>query len=272
MELPAETQVNERPRASWSELIAADPQWAWRDSRLVHVDAPPAIESPPRDSALHRLVVRSCYAKHNDSFKVRRKIAELLAELGKGDWGLNLGAGETALHAQVLNLDISDAPSVDIVARGQKLPFKDHSLKLVVSQEVIEHLPDPHFTVREVLRVLKVGGKFYCQIPFIIGYHPGPNDYWRFTREGLAQLFADPHWQMLDLDTSVGHGTGAYRIAVECVAVTASLFSGALYKPAKGAAALLLSPIKLLDLVSDRSAQKDRIPGGYFCVVKKVRE
>ncbi len=73
-----------------------------------------------------------------------------------------------------------------------------------------------------------------CQVPFIIGYHPGPNDYWRFTKEGMAQLFVDPAWQMLNLDTSVGHGTGAYRIAVECVAVTASLVSNALYIPAKG--------------------------------------
>lgn len=251
-------------------MIEASPQWTWRDGRLVHVEATFTSEPPAALSLLRHFVVRHCYAKHNDSAKVLRTIAGLLADIKTGDWGLNLGAGTTTLHPQILNLDISTAPSVHIVAHDQKLPFQDNSLKLVISQEVLEHLPDPAFTVREVLRVLQVGGKFYCQVPFIIGYHPGPNDYWRFTKEGMAQLFVDPAWQMLNLDTSVGHGTGAYRIAVECVAVTASLVSNALYIPAKGCASLALAPIKLLDFVSDRSVQKHRIPGGYFCVVQKL--
>ena len=255
---------------AWKGLISNQSDWVWRNDRLFHRDVPDSIEAPRNYSWLHRQVLRFCYASHNDSPKVRQRISALCSDLTDRQWGLNVGAGFTSLHPKIINLDISAAPSVHVVARGQTLPFADNSLNLVISQDVIEHLPDPQFTVREILRVLEVGGKFYCQAPFIIGYHPGPTDFWRFTKEGMAQLFSDPTWQILDLDTSVGHGTGAYRIAVECIAVTASLVHRALYIPFKGLCALLFTPIKLLDLVSDSSPQKDRIPGGYFCIVKKI--
>jgi SAM-dependent methyltransferase len=254
----------------WKKLVANQTDWIWRNGRLFHRDVPDSIEPPKKYSWLHQQILSFCYASHNDSPKVRQRISALCAELTDQQWGLNVGAGFTSLHPQIINLDISAASSVHVVARGQELPFADNSLKLAISQEVIEHLPDPQVTIREVLRVLEVGGKFYCQAPFIIGYHPGPTDFWRFTKEGMAQLFSDRAWEILDLDTSVGHGTGAYRILVECFAVTASLLHRSLYIPFKGLFAILLTPIKLLDFLSDRSPQKHRIPGGYFCIVKKV--
>ena len=219
---------------------------------------------------MRKLVVRFFYATHADSAKVRRKLSALCDELKAGDWGVNIGASDSTLHPQIVNLDVREPDAVQIVTRGQRLPFDDNSLTLAVSQEVIEHLPNPALTISEVMRVLKPGGKFYCQAPFTLGFHPGPNDYWRFTKQGMAELFADPRWQIIEIDTSVGHGTGAYRILVELFAVTASILSRHFYIPAKGIAAILLSPIKLLDLVSDRSSQSDRIPGGYYIIAEKV--
>ncbi len=158
---------------------------------------------------------------------------------------------------------------MDIITRGHHLPFRDNTLKLVVSQEVVEHLAEPATVVGEVHRVLQPGGYFFCQVPFMIGYHPGPHDYWRFTKEGLAQLFASPGWAIRRGGISLGHGSGFYRIAVEYVAVNFSLVHERLYLPAKALAAVLLLPVKLPDLCAQRSAQKDRIPGGYYCVVQK---
>lgn len=262
--------MNDLPE--WNHLVADHADWAWRNRRLTHKDASNDDSAPRPVSALHRLIVRYVYATHNDSAKVTRKLNELLRDLTTPEnWGLNIGAGGTQLHPKLLNLDIYAGEHVQVVARGQALPFKDNSLKLIVSQEVIEHLPDPQWTIREAHRVLAVGGRFYCQVPFIIGYHPGPHDYWRFTKEGIAQLFADSGWKVREVDTSVGFGTGAYRIAVECFAVAFSVLGQPFYLPAKGLGAALFLPIKLLDLVSDFSAQRDRIPGGYFCVAEKVK-
>jgi hypothetical protein len=38
---------------------------------------------------------------------------------------------------------------------------------------------------------------------------------------------------------------------------------------AKALAALILLPLKLPDCWTGRCSQKDRIPGGYFCIVRK---
>lgn len=50
------------------------------------------------------------------------------------------------------------------ISRGLQ-PFASNSLDFVVTNHLIEHLPDPIFFLREVWRVLKPGGKVYLGVP-----------------------------------------------------------------------------------------------------------
>jgi len=251
----------------WHQIVRAEPPWSWLDGKLWHADAS-SSEKPRQYSLAHRMVLR-LYADHNDSKPVRDALGRVLSDLSPGDWGLNLGAGPTRVHPRIVNLDIANHESVDIVNSGLQLPFKDNSLQVVISQEVLEHLPEPDVSIAEAFRVLKPGGRFYCQTPFIIGYHPGPNDYWRFTKEGMQQLFSKQDWLVEDVGHAVGHGTGFYRIAVEFCAVTASALTKKAYLPTKAISATLLYPIKLSDRLSKHASEVDRIPGGYYCVARK---
>ena len=267
----AQPPSEERPK--WAELLQPSSlaTWNWSGRRLVH-RAVSGMET--RTSSVHplqRFFVRMVYATQNSSRRVQRALVPLLQGLKQNEWGVNIGAGDTRLHPQVINIDIYLTPSIDIVTKNQDLPFADDTLSLVVSQEVLEHLPYPEQTVSEALRVLRPGGLFYCQVPFIIGYHPGPEDYWRFTKEGLRRLFSGGGWEIRELDIALGHGSGFYRIAVEYVAVTVSAISERLYLPTKALAALLLLPLKLPDLLSSRLPQRHRIPGGYYCIAEKRR-
>jgi len=256
------------PLPAWHEVLVSEPNWEWLDGKLWHTDADRG-ERPRVYSTAHRLVLR-LYADHNESKAVRDAVGRILEAIGAQEWGLNLGAGPTRLHPRLINLDVANHDSIDIVTRGLALPFKDNSLRVVISQEVLEHLSDPAACIAEVYRVLKPGGLFYCQTPFIIGYHPGPTDFWRFTREGIQQLFSTQGWVIDELNQAVGHGTGFYRIAVEFCAVTASAISQRAYLPAKALGATLLYPIKWSDLLSRHSSEGDRIPGGYYCVARKA--
>ena len=68
------------------------------------------------------------------------------------------------------------------------LPIKDNSMDYVMSYQVLEHVPNPHKVIREFYRVLKPNGVIVISVPFIGEYHTCPNDYWRFTHEGLLEL------------------------------------------------------------------------------------
>ncbi len=254
----------------WTGLIRDDPRWQFEAGTLVHRDAAGESSLPSGGTeGLKQLVVRYVYAAQNRSRAVRNAIAELIDGLAEPQWGLNFGAGSTRFHSRILNLDVSRSPHSDIVNAGDELPFRDGSLDLVISQEVLEHLEDPVLWIQEIHRVLKPNGRFYCQLPFIIGYHPGPADYWRFTKEAYPRLLPGDRWEIEKLELSVGHGSGLYRILVEFTAVTASALHSRLYMPAKGIAALLWAPLRLFDLMTRFSDQRDRIPGGYFCVARK---
>lgn len=218
---------------------------------------------------LRERFVGRIYATHNRSATVEKALASVLARLSNGERGLNVGAGKTRLHPRLVNLDVSPGPNVDCCASAEAIPFADSSFAIVVSQETLEHVQDPWLAVREIHRVLKVGGTFYCQVPFVIGYHPGPTDFWRFTKEGIRELVERAGFVCSDIGIAVGPATGFYRIAVEFVAVAASGIWSGLYYPAKGAGAFLFYPLKWLEPLLLRVAQADRIAGGYYVIARK---
>jgi SAM-dependent methyltransferase len=254
-------------RSGWSQLVVLGEDWEWRGARLWNKSAVP-VEDPAQRSRLKSAFVSLVYADQNRSPIVRRTLESLMSTHA-GGLVLNVGAGSTVLRGAV-NIDLHDGANIDIVAVDERIPFRDASVDLVVLQEVLEHVAKPASLIAEIARVLRPGGHLYCQTPFQIGFHPGPCDYWRFSRQGLQELFSGPEWGILDLGISLGHGSGFYRIAVEFFAVTASCLWRRIYMPVKAAAAFGLYPLKWFDGVTARSSEADRIPGGYFCVVERT--
>lgn len=236
--------MNSRP-ANWKQHIETGPEWEWRDGKLWNRLANPrATTANPK--GLSARFVGLIYADQNLSRAVRRTLSRLINSLSGDAVALNIGAGQTN-YAKVTNLEICDGPHIDIVGHGSRLPFRNGTVDLVIAQEVLEHVADFPSLVSEIHRVLKPGGIFYCQVPFQIGFHPGPADYWRFSRQGLEHLFSAPLWKREALEISLGHGSGFYRIHVEFWAVSCSCISQRLYRPAKALAALLGYPLKVFD-------------------------
>ena len=215
-------------------------------------------------------LVSRVYARHNQAPAVRSALREVLWRMqSPGARGLNLGAGATRLHPRMLRVDIDPAARPEALASALELPFADDSFDVVVSQEVFEHLPDPWGALREVRRTLKPGGRLYLQVPFVIGYHAGPADYWRFTHQGLERLLEGAGFQIDRLETAVGAGTGVYRIAAELCAVVAGAVWTRAYLPTKALAAVLLSPLRLLDRLPLKGQARYRIPGGFLALASK---
>ena len=239
--------MNKQPHIlpPWHTLIDNnDDAWTWKGAKLYHRDASIHDASAAEFSSIRRAFVSNIYATQNKSQRAKRALVSLLNTLRPADWGLNLGAGSTRFDKRVINLDVHDGSDIDVVASPEatRLPFKSNCLALCISQEVLEHIADPFATINEVHRVLAPGGMFYCQVPFQIGHHPGPHDYWRFSRDAFEYLFQNEFWRIHELDITLGHGSAAYRIMVEFVAVTASVLHNKLYLPTKALAAIGLYP------------------------------
>jgi ubiquinone/menaquinone biosynthesis C-methylase UbiE len=87
-------------------------------------------------------------------FTLNLKLAGVLDEAHVTD--LSPGMVEVAVrNAQALGFEIGGR-----VADAERLPYDDDSFDLVIGHAVLHHIPDVELAFREVLRVLKPGGRF----------------------------------------------------------------------------------------------------------------
>ena len=86
-------------------------------------------------------------------------------------------------------LDMEADPSVDVVVPpGERFPFIDGFFDLVVTTSTFEHDPMFWMTIREMARVLRVGGFMYVNAPSAGYWHGYPDDNYRFYRGAAAAL------------------------------------------------------------------------------------
>jgi len=115
---------------------------------------------------------------------------------------IDLGGGNRELAKGILNFDICMDDNVNILGDAHLLPFKNETLDFVISTALLEHVKRPRIIVNEILRTLKKQGIVYVQVPFLQGYHADPHDYYRFTIEGIQELFCD--FEMIEKGVCVG--------------------------------------------------------------------
>jgi SAM-dependent methyltransferase len=71
------------------------------------------------------------------------------------------------------------------------MSFGDSSLGLVISSDVLEHIPDPYCAHRDIHRVLKAGGRHIFTVP----YNGGPKDDVRALMEnGQIRHLKEPQY------------------------------------------------------------------------------
>jgi SAM-dependent methyltransferase len=93
------------------------------------------------------------------------------------------------LGMKYICLDIEEDSSVDIVVKpGDKLPFENGSIDLIVSTSCFEHDPCFWITFKEMTRIVKLGGFIYVNAPTNGVYHCYPGDNWRFYSDAGQAL------------------------------------------------------------------------------------
>jgi SAM-dependent methyltransferase len=86
-------------------------------------------------------------------------------------------------------IDMVEHLSVDILVKpGEKLPFENSSIDLIVSTSCFEHDPCFWMTFKEMTRIIKLDGYIYINAPTNGPYHTYPGDNWRFYSDAGQAL------------------------------------------------------------------------------------
>jgi SAM-dependent methyltransferase len=134
-----------------------------------------------------------------------RRFDEILGELPEDAAILDLGGGDRwHPDSRVLNLEYLPYRRVDLYADGLQLPFADDSFDFIMSQAVLEHVPDPVKAVSEMKRVLKPGARIYAEFAFMQPLHAVPFHFYNITPHGAKLLFGD--WSNLQIGSFGGLG------------------------------------------------------------------
>ncbi len=180
---------------------------------------------------------------------------------------VNVGSGTKRLGENVINVDFFPFSVVDVVTLAEQLPFKDGSVDAVVCDNLLEHVKKPLAVIREIHRVLKTGGIVYVGIPFMLGYHSSPNDFQRWTAEGLRELMFG--FSERELKIAYGPTSAMVTVLSEWLALVFSFNISFLYNSLLIILTIILSPLKLLDCVVSHYKTAENIAYGFYYIGTK---
>jgi SAM-dependent methyltransferase len=131
---------------------------------------------------------------------------------------LDLGAGslsggsylnfiKISKEAKVLRIDINEKikPDYKIDFEKDNLPFDEDSIDIILIFNLLEHIYNHQFLVKESFRVLKPKGLMIGCAPFLLRFHPSPKDFFRYSEEALKKLFNEIGFQEIQIEY-IGYG------------------------------------------------------------------
>jgi SAM-dependent methyltransferase len=114
---------------------------------------------------------------------------KIVVDIGGQDVNGSLRNFFTEKGMKFMCVDMIEHPSVDIVVKpGDKLPFDNSSVDLIVSTSCFEHDPCFWLTFKEMTRIIKLDGYIYINAPTAGPYHCYPGDNWRFYSDAGQAL------------------------------------------------------------------------------------
>jgi len=178
---------------------------------------------------------------------------------------LDLGAG-TAKYKPILiknaesyiACDAKKNENIDMICDVTNLEFKPESFDTVISTQVFEHVTNPFSVAGEIKKVLKTGGYVIITAPFIIPFHPDPKDNFRFSKEGLEEIFSSSGFEIVDSGIYGGFFT-----------VLSEMIHFSWFNPYKHTGGKIFNIIEKIAKAADRIFSSKVIYANSFVVARK---
>ncbi len=152
---------------------------------------------PPLLHTLSKLYEGQSYVRilMNDAFR-SLKVRGLVVDIG--------GARNPDYFAYLRGASDAKIEPVDgmlqkIDFETDALPYADAAAITILMCNVLEHIFDYRHLLAEARRVLAPQGQLIGFVPFWVGYHPDPHDYFRYTEESLRRLLTEAGFTDIDV-------------------------------------------------------------------------
>ncbi len=128
-----------------------------------------------------------------------------ILEIGSKDYGNTVSFRSSYPGQEYVGVDLAAGKGVDLVADltqgtgGLPLDY----FALVVCCSVLEHVRRPWAMADCISRLVRPGGKLFVSVPWVWRYHPYPDDYFRFSPNGIIELFPDFDWSHVRYSTNI---------------------------------------------------------------------
>lgn len=131
----------------------------------------------------------------------------------------DIGAGPTDFRELLsgfdsyIGIDFYPYELVSVVADlNRELPFRDGACDIIFMSNVLEHIPNPSFLLRECFRILRPGGLIIGTVPFLLNVHQIPYDFNRYTNFMLEKMLKDSGFSGVEI-VSLGTPLDVYLTA-----------------------------------------------------------
>jgi SAM-dependent methyltransferase len=102
-------------------------------------------------------------------------------------------------EANDITLEPVDTSISGIDFEKDLLPYQDNSVDTIILCNMLEHMYNYRFLLSEIRRIMKPSAHIIGFVPFWVGYHPDPHDYFRYTDECLNRILRDSGFKSISL-------------------------------------------------------------------------
>ncbi len=179
----------------------------------------------------------------------------------------DVGAGGRKITKNTFTIDGFTSDGTDLVCDIHSIPLPDETFDCIFCTGTLEHVISPQKVLKELFRLLRVGGVIHIEVPFIQGFHPDPDDYWRWTLSGLKLFCTKLKLEELDSGIHIGPAS-ATNWVVNCFIDCLSL-PDIVRKVVGRIFRILFSPIRYLDYLCIKNHNSVNIASAVYFVGKK---